>query len=41
MDSNDEGYDPAFVKSILDADAALPEAVFDNIEDLLMWLEQE
>jgi hypothetical protein len=31
-------YDPAFVKSILDADAKPPEATFDNTKDALAYL---
>ncbi len=31
-------YDPDFVKSILDADRAPPEARFNNVVDMLDWL---
>jgi hypothetical protein len=34
-------YDPAFVEAILLADGAPNEAAFDNIDDLLAWLEAE
>jgi hypothetical protein len=31
-------YDPEFVQSILQADAAAPEARFNNVVDMLDWL---
>lgn len=31
-------YDPEFVASLLRASESPPEATFDNIEDLLRWL---
>jgi len=31
-------YDPDFVKSVLQADAAAPEASFTNVVDMLDWL---
>ena len=34
-------YDPEFVTSILQADAAAPEASFDNVVDMLDWLNRE
>jgi hypothetical protein len=34
-------YDPDFVASILAADASEPEASFDNVVDLLDWLNRE
>jgi hypothetical protein len=34
-------YNPAFVESILAADAAEPEASFDNVIDLLEWLDRD
>jgi hypothetical protein len=34
-------YDPDFVASILAADAAEPEASFDNVVDLLEWLDRD
>jgi hypothetical protein len=38
-DSPEDEYDPAFVARVLAADAEPIEASFDNIEDLLAWLE--
>ncbi len=35
---SEEPYSEEFVASILEADAADPEASFDNIIDLLEWL---
>jgi len=35
------GYDPDFVASILQADAAPPEASFDNVVDMLDWLNRD
>jgi hypothetical protein len=32
------GYDSAFVRKVLDADAAPPESGFNNVEDLLKYL---
>ena len=32
------GYDPAFVKNVLEANASPNEATFDNVEDLLEYL---
>jgi hypothetical protein len=37
----DNDYDPAFVESILQADAAPVEATFDNVTDMLDWLERD
>jgi hypothetical protein len=34
-------YDPDFVTSILQADAAAPEASFDNVVDMLDWLNRD
>ncbi len=34
-------YDPEFVASILQADAAAPEASFNNVVDMLDWLNRE
>ena len=34
-------YDPAFVNRVLRADAAPVEATFDNVVDLLDWLERD
>jgi hypothetical protein len=34
-------YDPDFVASILKADAAEPEASFDNVVDMLDWLNRD
>jgi len=34
-------YDPDFVASILQADAASPEASFDNVVDMLDWLNRD
>ena len=34
-------YDPEFVTSILQADAAAPEASFNNVVDMLDWLNRE
>ena len=34
-------YDPAFVQSILQADAASPEASHNNVVDMLDWLNRE
>jgi hypothetical protein len=34
-------YDPDFVASILQADAAAPEASFNNVVDMLDWLNRE
>ncbi len=34
-------YDPDFVSSILQADAADPEASFNNVVDMLDWLNRE
>ena len=34
-------YDPEFVADILAADAAPPEASFDNVVDMLDWLNRE
>ena len=34
-------YDPPFVASIIRADAAEPEASFDNIVDAIFWLNQD
>ena len=36
-----DGYDPTFVRSIMEADAAPPEASFDNVDDLLKYLNEE
>ncbi len=35
------GYDPDFVTGILQADAAAPEANFNNVVDMLDWLNRE
>jgi hypothetical protein len=35
------GYDPDFVTSILKADADAPEASFDNVVDMLDWLNRD
>jgi len=37
----EEEYDPAFVAEILAADAAPNEATFDNVVDMLEWLERD
>ena len=34
-------YDPEFVTSILQADAAAPEASFDTVVDMLDWLNRD
>jgi|SRR6185437_5821356 len=34
-------YDPDFVASILQADASAPEATFNNVVDMLDWLNRE
>lgn len=34
-------YNPEIVRQVLAADALPPEATFDNIEDMLHWLEVE
>jgi hypothetical protein len=34
-------YDPEFVASILQADAAAPEASFNNVVDMLEWLNRD
>jgi hypothetical protein len=34
-------YDPAFVERVLKADTAPVEATFDNVVDLLDWLERD
>jgi hypothetical protein len=34
-------YDPDFVTSILQADAAAPEASFNNVVDMLEWLNRD
>jgi hypothetical protein len=34
-------YNPDFVASVLAADAAKPEASFDNVVDLLDWLDRD
>src|ERR1700730_14520020 len=34
-------YDPNFVASILQADAAAPEASFNNVVDMLDWLNRD
>jgi hypothetical protein len=34
-------YDPEFVASILQADTAAPEATFNNVVDMLDWLNRE
>lgn len=34
-------HNPAFVKSIKEADKAEPEASFDNVEDMMEWLEED
>jgi hypothetical protein len=34
-------YDPNFVADILKADAETPEASFDNVVDMLDWLNRE
>lgn len=34
-------YDPDFVAIILAADAAEPEASFDNVVDMLDWLDRD
>lgn len=34
-------YDPGFVASILQADAAPPEASFNNVVDMLDWLNRD
>lgn len=34
-------YDPAFVERVLRADAAPSEASFDNVVDLMDWLERD
>jgi hypothetical protein len=34
-------YDPDFVASILQADAAAPEASFNNVVDMLDWLNRD
>jgi hypothetical protein len=34
-------YDTAFVESVLQADAAAPEANFNNVVDMLDWLNRE
>jgi hypothetical protein len=39
-ESNNE-YDPAFVARVLKADAAPTEATFDNVIDMLDWLERD
>jgi hypothetical protein len=36
-----EQYDPDFVASILQADAKPPEARFDNVVDMLNWLNRD
>lgn len=36
--SKERRYDPEFVKEIKEAAAAPPEATFDNVDDLLKWL---
>jgi hypothetical protein len=33
-------YNPALVESVLKADAAPTEATFDNVDDMLKWLEE-
>ena len=35
------GYDSDFVASILQADASAPEATFNNVVDMLDWLNRE
>jgi hypothetical protein len=37
----EEEYDPAFVAKVLAADAAPVEARFDNVVDLMDWLERD
>lgn len=37
----EEEYDPAFVAEILAADAAPPEASFNNVVDMLDWLNRD
>jgi hypothetical protein len=39
--ANVEEYDPDFVARVLRADAAPNEATFDNVVDLLDWLERD
>jgi hypothetical protein len=39
--TSDSGYDADFVADILKADAAEPEASFDNVVDMLDWLNRE
>jgi hypothetical protein len=34
-------YDPDFVASVLKADASEPEASFDNVVDMLDWLNRD
>jgi hypothetical protein len=34
-------YDPQFVKEVLQADAGSPEASFNNVVDMLDWLNRE
>jgi hypothetical protein len=41
MMSVETNYDPAFVDLVLQADAAPIEATFDNVIDLLEWLERD
>ena len=36
-----EEYDPAFVSRVLEADASPNEAIFDNVVDLMDWLERD
>jgi hypothetical protein len=39
--SSARDYDPAFVASVLRADAAPPEAAFNNVVDMLDWLNRD
>lgn len=35
------GYDPAFVKQVLEADAKVANAGFDDVVGLLKWLDED
>ena len=38
---SEDKYNRAFVKRILDAEKSEPEATFDNVEDMLRWLDED
>lgn len=41
VSSNSAHYDSSFISSVLAADKAAPEARFDNVVDMLDWLDRD